>query len=400
MNGTAMSGRPPSATAVDDAVTDALCAAVFASLPRRDQRDRARRYIEGLLTTGGRKSFRNMAIQLGGGDRLEQRLHHFVSCSTWDWEAVRLALTDEMRRHVPTEAWVLRSLLIPKDANETVGVHRRYVPGPGRMLDVQYAVGLWSASTTAIHPLDWRLVLPRVWTDDPGRRARVALPPGSRAETPGGCAVRMYLDAAEWRPTGPPARPVVVDVEGADVVGLIQQLRASRVPFLVKTDRGVPLTLVEQDSPRPSSRPRPCHRILEATTPSGPSGPDGVVAAARVRSPLRAVRRGGADDARRDERPEAGRGRSPDADDLLLIGDRDGRGCPTGAVWLTDMLDVDVPRLTALTALARRTDAALAATAVPLGIKDFTGRTYDGWNRHATLVSVAHCATALSAPAR
>ncbi|CAM5360044.1 hypothetical protein GCM10010329_23370 [Streptomyces spiroverticillatus] len=48
--------------------------------------------VKGLLVAEGRRSFRDMALCLGGGAALEQRLHHFASCSTWDWPAVRRAV--------------------------------------------------------------------------------------------------------------------------------------------------------------------------------------------------------------------------------------------------------------------------------------------------------------------
>ena len=383
MNSAAAPDRPRKEAGADDTVAARLCADVFTSLARSDQRARARQYVQGLLTTEGRKSFRNMAAQLGGGPTLEQRMHHFVSCSTWDWVPVRQALTEVMAQAAPPEAWVLRPLLVPKDGSETVGVHQRHDPALGRLLNLQYTVGLWSASAAAAHPLGWRLLLPRVWTDDPVRRARVSIPASRRAETPGECAVEACLETVARAPrTGPP-RPVVVAVDGADVVGVIQQLRAARLPFLVKSDRAVPLAVVDQDTPGAASRPHSPHQIIAAARsrprPGGAQAPaDDRTLAVRVRSPLRGTRSE----------------HTPD-DDLLLVGSADA-GHPPGDLWLTNMRDTPVARLTALTALVARSDDALARTTVPLGIKDFTGRTFDGWNRHTTLVSVAHCAVLLS----
>ncbi|MEV4442291.1 transposase, partial [Streptomyces sp. NPDC049577] len=73
-----------------DVVLAELCAVLFASLPRSDQRRRGEAYVRGLLGAQGRKSIRNIAALIGG-QAAEQSLHHFISSSTWDWSPVRRA---------------------------------------------------------------------------------------------------------------------------------------------------------------------------------------------------------------------------------------------------------------------------------------------------------------------
>ncbi|MER7395023.1 transposase [Streptomyces sp. NPDC000151] len=312
-----------------------LCAPLFASLPRSDQRERFVKYVEGLLATEGRRSFRNMAACLGGGPTLEQRLHHFVSCSTWDWMPVRRALAARATAPVPPDAWVLRTVLAPKEGTSMVGVHRRHVPALGHSLNVQYAVGLWAVSGTECRPVNWRLLLPRTWTDDPERRARTSIPDGSRPETPTECAIGAYsglMDDAEGQL---PGAPVVLAVDGVDVAAAVRHLRAARLPFLVKADPGDPL---------------------------------------------------GA--------------RAASDDGLLLFGSSTGTEPWPDEVWLTNLRDAGTPELTALAASARAVDASFAQVTDPLGARDFTGRTFDGWHRHMTLVSVAHAAHAAAHTAR
>ncbi|MEV7947646.1 transposase [Streptomyces rubiginosohelvolus] len=359
-------GPPRRPISVDAPVLADLCTTVFASLPRSDQRERAHAYVRALLTTEGRKTFRNMARGLGGGTTLEQRLHHFVSCSTWDWAPVRGALSAVMEEAAAPDAWVLRPVVVAKDGNGSVGVHRRYAPAQSRMVNVQYAVGLWSANGDSCHPLNWRLLLPRSWTDDPELRDRGAIPPSVRSETPGECAVRACLEVTADRPV----RPVVAVVDEAEAIGVIQQLRSAGLPFLVRAGRGVPIAVVGQDPDRPAS----ARRLL--ATARGLAPGDGPGQAVRVRSASRAAR------------PDS----LPGADELLLLG---GDGTDDGP-WLTDMADTPVPQLTALTALARRADHGLEQVTGRLGVRDFTGRTFTGWHRHMTLVSVAHCAVRLT----
>ncbi|MET9467347.1 transposase [Streptomyces sp. NPDC006544] len=309
----------------------ALCDPLFASLTRSDQRARAAEYVEGLLVTEGRRSFRNMAACLGHGTALEQRLHHFVSCSTWDWMPVRRALAARAAAVAPLDAWVLRPMLTPKEGDDIAGVHRRYVPDLGAVRNVQYAVGLWSVSGALCQPVNWKLLhpgSPDAWTDRPGGRPACGW---SRARTPAQCAMGVYLDLLDGPGRRLPSGPVVMDVDGVDVIDAVRRLRAARLRFLVKVSRAVPLGLLAP-------------------------------------APL------------------------PGAEDLLLFGCGTGGGAGPDEVWLTDLLDAGPAELVALAASARTVEETFARVTDPLGARDFTGRTFEGWHRHLTLVSVAHAA--------
>lgn len=300
-----------------DADLRALCDPLFASLTRSDQRARAAKYVEGLLVTEGRRSFRNMAACLGDGTALEQRLHHFVSCSTWDWMPVRHALAAREAAAAPLDAWVVRPMLTPREGDDIAGVHRRYVPDLGAVRTVQYAVGLWAVSGSRCRPVTWQLLRPGA--PDIG--------------TPTECATGVYLDLLNGPGRGLPSRPVVVAVDGIDVIDAVRRLRAAGSRFLVKVGRAVPLGLL---------------------TPAPLPGPE----------------------------------------DLLLFGCGAGGGAGPDEVWLTDLLDARPAELVALAASARTVEESFARITDPVGARDFTGRTFEGWHRHLTLVSVAHAARA------
>ncbi|MGW6742547.1 IS701 family transposase [Streptomyces sp. NPDC055025] len=386
----------------DQPLTD-LGTALFASLPRADQRKMARTYVRGLLTTRGRKSFRNMAYSLGG-PRLEQSLHHFVSCSTWDWTPVTRAVADIMMPVAPPRAWVLRPMVTRREGGSTVGVHKRFFAGSGQVLNAQYAVGLWAASPVMSYPLVWRLLLPPEWLQDDARRARASIPDGFTPETPVECAVGAYL--------GLPADlrgrlPVVMDVCGIDTAVAVHRLRAARLPFLVRAYRGLRLTAADPDLPGYGASPLPMYQILAAAKAprrpvaarrpdrripdvrpeaggapprplsGGEQPPRGLVAAVRVRSPHHPVRPGGRDG-------------HHDPYDLLLFRTRTDTRHRPDEVWLTNMLDADPATLLSLTALPHRVDDTFERVTGCLGMRDFTGRSYGGWNRHATLASAAH----------
>lgn len=383
-------------TAARHEVLADLCDHLFASLPRSDQRRTGRDYLRGLLTTKGRKSFRNMAVCLGGDATLEQRLHHFVSCSTWEWMPMRRALAEYMAAAAPPAAWVLRPMVVPKEGDSTVGVHRRYVPALGQFLNAQFAVGLWGASPAQpqrAHPVGWRLLLTRDWLDDEAGRARTAIPDGLLPESPVDCAVEAYLAMAGPGPGGaatdpagrPGVRPLVMAGD-ADVVRAVHRLRAARVPFAVRADPALPLTVVEAEETGDGAgrqvltAAESLRRSADPQAAEHRTGRLGPLAAVRVRSPFAHV---GADHV-------------PGAHDLLLLGTGADPHRRPEEVWLTNLLDADATELTGLISLLGAVDDSFARTTDRVGIRDFTGRTFPGWNRHVTLASAAHCVALLA----
>ena len=147
--------RDPVTEAVDE-----LCAAVFTTLRRRDQRERGRQYVEGLLAAEGRKSIRNIAQQIGpGGPAAEQALHHFIAGSTWDWQPIRAALTQFLAQTTPLNAWVAQPLAIPKGGDHSVGVGHRYDPHQGQMFRGQQAFGMWFTSAGVVTPVGFRMIV-------------------------------------------------------------------------------------------------------------------------------------------------------------------------------------------------------------------------------------------------
>lgn len=353
---------------VDDEVLDALGAALFAALPRSDQRQRGMAYLHGLLETPGRKSIRNIALL--GGRATEQNLHHFICGSTWDWRPVRRALATEVVRATPPAAWVLRPLVIPKAGEHSVGVGRRFCPALGQVVNGQQAVGVWAASPGELPvPVDWRLQL-----DGEG------LAP---------CVTGTFLEAAVE--SGLPPRPVVLDARGLDLPLVLARLRAGRPGgsgVLLRVDGSLPLEPIDGRSvlgPGPWTarqlmavsaglrRPVALPGRQWVTRPPAARRPvavTGVVASTPVRL--------GAEGPYR----------------LMGVARIDERW--PGQLWLTDLLDACPQELVELAALPRRVDRA-AAAADGIGLRDFAGRSFSGWHRHVTLVSAAHAAVALSA---
>ncbi|MFF1274225.1 IS701 family transposase [Streptomyces marokkonensis] len=368
-----------------------LCALLFASLPRSDQRRKGMEYIRGLLEVRGRKSIRNIAA-LVGGQATEQSLHHFISDSSWEWAPVRRALARFVVGALPPQAWVVRPMVIPKAGRHSVGVERRFFPEHGQVLNAQQAVGVWAVSEETSVPVNWRLQLSPGWLDE-DRRRRASIPDGACAESLGECAVQACLETAAW---GLPSRPVVMDAREVDVASAVSGIRSAGMPLMLRVSDSLRLSVADPALPGFDATPRSVRQIMGATRslrrpvlwPGGTGGTaarSGLVATVRVTLPAAPGRR-------------AGTGRRPRLGDLALLGVGDGDRRWPQEVWLTDLTTALPTSLMRLRGTLHRVERDFAGVADQVGIRDFAGRSYRGWHRHVTLASAAHVLAALRDP--
>jgi SRSO17 transposase len=355
----------------EESILTELCADLFSSLVRCDQRRKGEVYVRGLLAAKGRKSIRKLAAVSGSGVD-EQSLHHFVCSSTWDWTTIREALACYVVHAMPVRAWVVRPMVTPKAGEHSVGVDRRFSADAGHMLNAQQAVGVWAASDELSCPVNWRLHLPPAWTEDSVRRTRAAIPDDVDAETLGDCAVAAYLQMVEsW---GLPVRPVVMDARQADALSAVRRLRASGLPMLIRIDGSQPLVPACDVMPGCGSAPVPAHRIMSAVRDLRRPvfEPEtgmvrGLAAVVPVRLPATDVGR-----------------------ELSLLGEWEVNRAAPSALWLTDLTTTDPAVLSRLSSLVQRVDQDFERIADQVGIRDYSGRSFDGWHRHVTLASAAH----------
>ncbi|MFI9778653.1 IS701 family transposase [Streptomyces sp. NPDC051956] len=378
----------PDAAASRAIVLAELSSALFASLPRSDQRRKGMEYVQGLLGVEGRKSIRNIST-LFGGEAAEQSLHHFISGSTWDWAPVRRALAQHLERISPTRAYVLSPLVIPKAGDSSVGVDRRFCPARGQMMNAQQAVGVWAVSEEWSTPVNWRLHLPDAWLDDEARRRQASIPDTVLPETLDQCSVEAYVGISKgW---GLPTRPVIMDAREMDVVATVRRLRAAGAPMLLRVGAGIGLTVTDPGMPRTGTS-LTGHQIMQMARPlrhpviQREPGQDG------------AVRTGLAATVRVELPSRPGLARRP-ARDMVLLGVGESGGRWPSELWLTDMTQAHPAQLMRLTRLARRVEGDFAKIADQVGLRDFSGRSFSGWHRHATLASAAHAVAVLSGTA-
>ncbi|MEU2393601.1 transposase [Streptomyces sp. NPDC007369] len=376
--------------AVEEAVEE-LCAAVFASLRRKDQRERGRQYVRGLLETKGRKSIRNIAQQIGGGDAAgggsaaaEQSLHHFIAASTWDWQPIRTALAQYLGQMAPLGAWVAQPMAIPKGGEHSVGAGHRFDPHRGQMFRGQQAFGIWYASARVVTPVGWRLFLDEESAQEPSQDSVQEEGPGGE-ESYEGCAVSGALNTV--RESGMAVRPVVLDIRDIATRATLNRFAEARVPVVGRINPEARLLVTDPRLPGFGAGTLAARDILQNVRGlrMPVEWPDPAVPGARRTSLVAAVRVMVPD-------PAPGRRR-----EVLLFGEWEAaRRLPT-QLWVTDMVRTDPAVLVRLTKTALRVSAASAASGQEIGLRDFSGRSLPGWHRHVTLASVAHAARCLGA---
>jgi hypothetical protein len=349
-----------------------LSASVLALLRRRDQRHKGELYVNGLLSTPGRKTMRNIAASTGERSA-EQSLHHFISCSTWDWAPLRAELTTRLDRLLAPRAWVLRPLVIPKTGRHSVGVGRRFVPQLGQVVNSQQGYGLWLASGAASVPVNWRLSLSGDWLADSELRQRAAIPDSLDTGAPEQLVLDMVRETAGW---GASAAPVVADAREEAVVPLLQALSGAGLPFLLRVGDDTELLAPDLSAGRGPVVSGPAGRLVELARTQrrpvdwcDPAVPElsrtSLVALLPVRLPGTAAR-------------------------LSLVGVWSPDRREVAELWLTSLAGASRGVLLGLGRMLGRVDTDFTGTTLSVGALDFEGRSYRGWHRHVTLVSLAH----------
>jgi SRSO17 transposase len=174
---------------------DGLHARIAGRFKRAEVRERARRYLAGLLDRVDRKNGWQLAEQVGEpGPQGVQRL---LNSARWDADAVR----DELRAYVVEHLGAAGGVLVVdetgflKKGTKSVGVQRQYSGTAGRVENCQVGVFLAYASSRGRAFLDRELYLPEGWAADPARRAEAGVPAAVGFATKGELAQAMLARA-------------------------------------------------------------------------------------------------------------------------------------------------------------------------------------------------------------
>lgn len=165
--------------ALRDHLDQFLAETLFPACSRHQQRHWGGVYVRGLLLDGERKSVGAMAERMPDGN--EQNMQQFVSQSKWDFTTVRRRLAQRMEPLLSDAAiWAIDETSFPKKGQHSVGVAHQYCGALGKVANCQVCVSIHLATAAGSVPLDFELVIPQAWADDPARCEKAGIPEGCR----------------------------------------------------------------------------------------------------------------------------------------------------------------------------------------------------------------------------
>src|SRR5947209_1316532 len=208
---------------------DALHAQIAGRFRRAEARERAKRYLAGLLDRVERKNGWQLAEHLGeSGPQGVQRL---LNAADWDADAVRDDLRAYVVEHVgaPDGVLIVDETGFLKKGTKSVGVQRQYSGTAGRRENCQIGVFLAYASSKGRTFLDRALYLPQEWVDDAERRQEAGVPEAVRFATKPELARGMLERAFA---AGVPAAWVTGDEIYGDATDLRGWLEQEQHPYV------------------------------------------------------------------------------------------------------------------------------------------------------------------------
>jgi SRSO17 transposase len=395
-------------------------AEMLGGLPRKDQRAAGELYVRGLLTDGRRKSMQPMAERLGVD---HQRLQQFITSSTWDYAAVRANAARWFASSQPVEALVVDDTGFAKDGNASPCVARQYSGTLGKAGNCQIGVSVHLVNERASCAADWRLFCPESWDDaaleDPAAAARAArarqragIPDAVRHKEKWRLALEMIDEmtgpggwgVAEQAAAAGGARPVVVaDAGYGESADFRLELAARGWRYVIavkgavsaRPAGAVPQALAYGGTGRPSvpryrTAPASLRQLAIASadqvapvtwrhgTKTTRGNPEAAMtshfAAIRVRPASRRI-------------PRAADGSLPEC---WLLAEWPPQADEPAGYWLSDLPeDTPITELVRLAKIRWRIEHDYRELKTGLGLDNFEGRSYLGWNRHVTLAVLA-----------
>ena len=155
---------------------DALMQRIGSRFVRSEARQRARAYLQGLLSPAQRKNGWQLAEIMG--DSTPYGVQQFLYRAVWNPDDLR----DDLRSYVvaalgdPEAVLVVDETGFLKKGRHSVGVKRQYSGTAGRIENSQVGVFLAYASAHGHAFLDRALYLPEEWASDPARRKAAGIP--------------------------------------------------------------------------------------------------------------------------------------------------------------------------------------------------------------------------------
>ena len=144
---------------------------------RRENKEKARQYLEGLFHEG-KHNIERMNERIEGSEY--QQLHHFISVSPWDHGPVIAAIGRDIsalfEKRTASVGLILDESGHRKRGKKSVGVARQYLGSIGKVDNGQVAVFAALNQGDEVAMVDARLFLPKVWAEDKKRCKKAGVP--------------------------------------------------------------------------------------------------------------------------------------------------------------------------------------------------------------------------------
>jgi SRSO17 transposase len=182
---------------------------------RREQREAAHTYLQGMLSALPRKSIEPMVLAVEGVvPKAVRAMQAFISAGRWDDERLLHQHWKEVERDLGADDGVLMvdGSDFPKQGIHSAGVKRQYCGELGKRANCQAGVFVGYVSTKGYTVLDRRLYVPVEWVTDDAyaeRRTQCGIPPEVTFKTKPALAQEML--AAVVKTQGLRGRWVVAD---------------------------------------------------------------------------------------------------------------------------------------------------------------------------------------------
>jgi SRSO17 transposase len=228
---------------------------------RPEAQGHGRRFVQGLLLGGDRRSVENIAEAIDGC--VVRSLQSFVTTAPWDADAVLAELPRQVAEEWgdPEAVVVVDETGFPKKGVKSVGVKRQYSGTLGRVENCQIGVFLGYHTAKRHTLVDRRLFVPDEWAKDRPRREAAGVPAGVIFRTKPELALAMVADAAAG---GLPFRWVAGDSVYGDSPAFCQGVRALGKWYVMDSSADARVWTTEPEVIPPGRKPA---RGRATTTP-------------------------------------------------------------------------------------------------------------------------------------
>ena len=145
---------------------------------QKTQQNNAQHYLDGLFCTErGNRNIERMVEEVSGSEY--ESLQHFISNSPWDSKGLMLELAKNVARKLQGHGKIgctVDEKAHLKKGTESIGVARQYAGTSGKVDNCQVAVYLSLSAGKYAALSNFRLYLPKEWTDDPIRCQAAGFP--------------------------------------------------------------------------------------------------------------------------------------------------------------------------------------------------------------------------------